>query len=131
MIRSLSRRLPLFTLAALILLVTAACGGGAAPVSDGPTAAVETTAEPTQEVVIKATNYEFDQKTYTVKKSDALNIKLESDGIHGIRINNTSVQMKPGEEKVYSFSLAGEYQIECSIPCGSGHERMKAVLKVV
>ncbi|MCM3746806.1 cytochrome C oxidase subunit II [Paenibacillus pasadenensis] len=129
--RNYFRRLPLIAFGSLALLLTAACGSAATPASEGPSAAVETTAAPTQEVVIKATNFKFDKKEYTVKKGDALRIKLESDGIHGIRVSNTSVQMKPGDEKVYSFSMAGEYQIECSIPCGNGHERMKAVLKVV
>ncbi|QJC51353.1 cytochrome C oxidase subunit II [Paenibacillus albicereus] len=129
--RSQIRRIPLIAAAAGFLLISAACGSSSAPASNGPSAAVETTSEPTQDLVIKATNYKFDQETYTIKKGEPLRIKLESDGIHGIRIANTSVKMNKDEEKVYSFSEAGEYQIECSIPCGPGHEKMISVLKVV
>ena len=59
-----------------------------------------------------------------------MRIKVQTDGIHGIEINNTDIRVSAGQSKEFTINDAGEYQIQCNIPCGPGHERMKAVLKV-
>ncbi|MGU3470830.1 cytochrome C oxidase subunit II [Paenibacillus sp. D51F] len=126
MLHKWGRKLPLAAAMAVLLVALAACGSGAS----NSASTMEDSTPASQEVVVKATNYKFDQQTYEVKKGEPVRIKVETDGIHGIKVANTDIALKAGQSKVYTINDAGEYEIVCSIPCGPGHEKMRAVLKV-
>lgn len=82
----------------------------------------------TQEIVIKAKNWEFDKKEYDVPKDTPVRITLELDGGHGIKIDG--VKLGPGNESEVFTLKEGTYEFECTIMCGRGHNDMKAKLVV-
>ncbi|AJY77437.1 hypothetical protein VN24_02150 [Paenibacillus beijingensis] len=109
-----------------------ACGSsGKQSGADNSSSGATDTATASQELVVHAKNWEFDKKEYTVKKGEPLKISLESQNVHGIEIANTDVKLEPGESTVITIDNAGDYEISCYIPCGTGHHEMKATLKVV
>lgn len=114
-----------------IALVVAACGannggnngGGAAPVNAGM--------EPTSEIVIKASNYEFDQQEYKVKAGEPTAITIKSIGsVHGIAILKTDYTIGNNKTVTVQFDKPGTYDIICNVACGSGHAKMRAKLVV-
>lgn len=115
-----------YLLALIAVLALAACAK-----KESDNAAPTSTAPATGELKIVATNYQFDQQQYTVKKGETLKVTLESkEGAHGIRIKDLGVSIGTNQSKDVTFDKAGTYDIECSIPCGSGHATMKAKLVV-
>jgi cytochrome c oxidase subunit 2 len=83
------------------------------------------------EVKIVATNFKFDQDVYKVKKGEPVTLKLESqEGFHGIQISGLDVNLQPNESVTITPEEAGEYEMICSIMCGTGHAKMKAKLVV-
>lgn len=116
----------LFILVALFLLVAiTACGAAG---NDG---ANESEPEEVigEQVVLKATNWDFDQESYTVPAGD-INISLENvEGHHGIEVDGTDVAIN-GEGSVNTNLEPGEYTIRCTIPCGAGHAEMVTTLIV-
>ena len=111
----------------LIIAVLGACGGGSS--SKG---AVDSNVTPTQEITIKATNFEFDQKEYRVKKGEPLKINFVNEqGNHGIEIKGLNVNLNGAKNnQVIIPEQAGEYDIICNIMCGSGHAAMVSKLIV-
>ncbi len=112
-----------FLLLSLVLLP--ACGG-----------ADEQSAEPTkpagneQVLDISATNFEFNEKEYTVKAGQPVKISFASkQGVHAIQIGGTDISLDDGDSETVTLQ-AGEYNIICSIPCGSGHAQMVSKLIV-
>jgi cytochrome c oxidase subunit 2 len=117
----------LLTLAALVLGL-AACGSGGDAVSSSSSAEPVT---PSQEVVIQATTWAFDQKEYIVPKDTPVKITLENtNGAHGIKVPRTDINLGPGRESTVVTLKAGTYDFRCSIMCGSGHSKMVAKLIV-
>lgn len=116
----------LFILVALFLLIAiTACGAA------GNDQAEENEPEEVigEQVVLKATNWAFDQESYTVPAGD-INIALENvEGHHGIEVDGTDVSIA-GEGSVNTSLEPGEYTIRCTIPCGAGHAEMLATLIV-
>jgi cytochrome c oxidase subunit 2 len=108
-----------------VLAVVAACG-------KKEEAPVNTASGPaTGDLKIVATNWDFDQKEYKVKKGDTLKVTLESkEGAHAIKINGLNIDVGTNKSKDVTFDKAGTYDIICSLPCGSGHSAMKAKLIV-
>lgn len=84
------------------------------------------------ELVITASNWEFDQKEYKIKAGETVNLTLKSiDGVHGIQILKTDYdKIEIGKTVPVSFAEAGTYEMICSVPCGQGHRQMKATLVV-
>lgn len=116
---------------AVLALALTACGESGKQSGNESGSGVADTAQASQELVVHAKNWEFDKKEYTVKKGEPVKITLESENVHGIEIASTDINLKPGESEVRTFDQAGEYEISCNIPCGTGHLEMKATLKVV
>ncbi|WP_138414575.1 cytochrome C oxidase subunit II [Aquibacillus sediminis] len=113
------------TVLSMLMLVLAACGGGEDNTSDestGGDAAANT-------VDIDATNWEFDQETYTTSAGDITFNLTNEEGYHGIQIDDTDVTVE-GDGSTTASLEAGEYTIRCSIPCGDGHSEMVSTLVV-
>jgi len=113
-------------LAALALTgMLAACGG------KNDNGASEDTAVASQDLVIKATNWQFDQETYTVPKDTAIRYVLENEqGAHGVEIEKAGVKLSNGKKSKVAKLAAGTYTIKCNVVCGQGHLSMKAKLIV-
>ncbi|HEY2494743.1 MAG TPA: cytochrome C oxidase subunit II [Paenibacillus sp.] len=109
-----------------LILTLAACGGNkdnADPTDNGLT---ETGVAPSEELVIKATNYSFDQKEYHLKKDVPVKIIFDNaEGNHGVLIPGLNLQLdQKKSSKVITPDKAGRYEISCSIFCGPGHTTM-------
>lgn len=115
------------TLAALVLGL-AACGAkeNSGASSNGSVSDPDTAY--TEEIVIKASNWEFDKEEYVVPKDTPVKITLELDGGHGINIDGT--KLGPGNESAVVTLKEGTYDFDCTIICGRGHKDMKAKLIV-
>lgn len=123
----------IFAVAMALLLTLAACGGGGSDKgsSGSNAAAVETSEANATELVIVASNFEFDKDEYVVKSGEPIDFKIENaSGYHGYEIKGLGINIEPGKEKQYTINQPGEYEIVCSIMCGPGHNDMVAKLIV-
>jgi plastocyanin len=122
------------SIAAMLMLAVGlmtACGG-AEEAEEGGTVESPAVAESgnTVDLSIDATNFKFDQETYSVKAGDTVNLSFKSsEGMHGIEIQGMDVELKDGESTTF-VAQPGEYDIVCSIMCGSGHADMVSKLVV-
>lgn len=90
-------------------------------------------AEPPKEneLRIVASNWKFDQETYTVEQGATLTVNLvNKQGIHGAAIPELGIDVKEGEPQEVTFDKPGTYNIECSVACGQGHAEMRSKLVV-
>ncbi|MFC4099539.1 cupredoxin domain-containing protein [Paenibacillus xanthanilyticus] len=118
----------MMTLAAIVL-VLAACGSNNN--AQETSSAVEEPATAASEIVIKASNWEFDQAEYKIKKGEATKISVETkSGIHGIEIQDLGVKIQAGDDKVVTINEPGTYTFFCNIQCGGGHSKMKSTIVV-
>ncbi|KAA8754915.1 MULTISPECIES: cytochrome C oxidase subunit II [Paenibacillus] len=113
--------------ACMLILVLTACGGtkqSAESGSNGSDADAGVTAS--EELVIKASNYEFDQPEYHLKKGVPVNIVYENEnGNHGILVPELNLQLDTrNSSKVITPDKVGEFEMSCSVFCGSGHSSM-------
>jgi cytochrome c oxidase subunit 2 len=115
----------------VLMSALAACGGTKQEPADTPAPAGDNAASG-REVKIVATNYSFDQEIYTVKRGENVTLVLENaGGVHGAEILGTGINLAGKKStQTVTFDKAGEYNIVCSIPCGSGHSQMRAKLVV-
>ncbi|MBH5317341.1 cupredoxin domain-containing protein [Paenibacillus sp. GSMTC-2017] len=119
-----------------LALVIAACGANGkesntAGNGAGNKEAVETGSESTSEVVITASDWEFDQQEYKIKAGENVDLTLKSVGsIHGVSILKSDYSIKNNKTISVKFDEPGTYDMICSIPCGAGHRLMKAKLIV-
>lgn len=114
-------------LAASMVVALAACGGGGSDDSSNGGESAESGESSTLD--ISATNFAFDQEEYTVPAGD-ITINFQSEeGVHGLGIDGTDIDIQKDGSETVNLE-AGEYEIYCSIPCGPGHDDMKAVLVV-
>jgi heme/copper-type cytochrome/quinol oxidase subunit 2 len=117
-----------FLLSVLLLsLISLTACGGAEKETAKP-------AEPTdgteQAVNISATNFAFNEEEFSVKAGQPVKISFKSEqGVHGIAISGTDVNLNDGDSETVTLE-AGEYNIICTIPCGSGHTQMVSKLVV-
>ncbi|WP_397376307.1 cytochrome C oxidase subunit II [Paenibacillus sp. DR312] len=113
--------------ACMLILVLTACGGAkqsAESGSNGTDADAGVTAS--EELVIKASNYEFDQPEYHLKKGVPVNIVYKNEnGNHGILVPELNLQLDTrNSSKVITPDKVGEFEMSCSVFCGSGHSSM-------
>lgn len=110
-----------------MLISLTACGG-----ESGSNTFAETQETAKQEVKIVATNFQFDQPEYHVKKGEAFTLTLDSkEGIHGIRLEGLDASLsKMNNTKTIVANKAGTYSIICNVSCGTGHSKMNAKLIV-
>lgn len=121
-----------FILSCMLLLVLSACGGTKSDDSAASGGVSDTGVAPSEELVIKATNYKFDQKEYHLKKGVPVKITLENDeGNHGILVPALELQLdNKNKSKVVTPEKAGTFDLACSVFCGSGHTGMLAKIIV-
>lgn len=107
----------------LLLLVTA-CSGGKAVETGG--SAAENKIKPEAELVIEASNYQFDQAEYRLKKDVPVKIIFKNaSGNHGILVPGLKLQLdRKNDSAVIVPTEAGEFEMSCSVMCGSGHSSM-------
>jgi len=113
----------------LFVFVLAACGSSGQKDSGGGAASPD--ASPEMEVVIKASNWKFDQEVYQIPKDTPVQLTLVNEqGVHGVEIQGLNLELRPGKESAVVQLKEGEYTIRCSIQCGTGHAQMVAKLVV-
>lgn len=85
-----------------------------------------------QKVTIVASNWKFDKAEYRVKKGQPVSLTLKNEqGVHGLEVEKLNVKLdNKTKTKVFTPDKAGRYNIVCTIPCGTDHLKMKAVLVV-
>ncbi|WP_160032846.1 cytochrome C oxidase subunit II [Paenibacillus sp. An7] len=111
-------------LSAMLLFVLAACGQDSKSGSDS--GITESDVAASEEITIKATNYEFDQPEYRIKKGVPVRIVFENvEGNHGIIVPGLGVQLDTKQSAtVITPKETGEFEVACSIFCGKGHSTM-------
>ncbi|MDF2835184.1 MAG: cytochrome c oxidase subunit [Paenibacillus sp.] len=115
----------------VLTLIIAACGANNGGNNDSGAAVVMAGVEPTTEIVMKATSFEFDQQEYQIKAGEPTAIALKSvGGVHGAQILKTKVTIGNNESVTVQFDKPGTYDIICNVPCGGGHAKMRAKLIV-
>ncbi len=116
----------LFMAASLFGLVVLAQGLANAP---GEEAAEEDGANTLK---IVASNFQFDQAEYKVKKGEKLKVVLKNEqGVHGVEIPELGIKLEGSElSKEVTFDKPGTYELHCSVLCGEGHANMKSKLIV-
>ncbi|RTE08708.1 cupredoxin domain-containing protein [Paenibacillus whitsoniae] len=112
-----------------LAIALAACGNKEDKSAATPTAGAQASG---QQVVLKATNFKFDQTEYRVKKGEPVTITLEnSQGVHGAALKEFNVNLNNGNKTAtFTPDKTGSFPITCSIMCGTGHADMKTVLVV-
>ncbi|UJF31199.1 cupredoxin domain-containing protein [Paenibacillus hexagrammi] len=94
----------------------------------------EAAASKGQQLKIIASNWQFDQKDYTIKSGEPTKVSLMlKEGVHAVHIKAGGVEIKLDKEnpsQQVTFDAPGTYDIECVLPCGEGHANMKSKLVV-
>ncbi|GIP22484.1 cytochrome C oxidase subunit II [Paenibacillus sp. J22TS3] len=109
-------------LSSVLLVILSACGAA----KDSSSSQGETNVTPKAELVIKATNYKFDQQVYHLKKDVPVKIVFENEsGNHGVLIPKLNLQLDSEHKSaVVTPKETGEFEIACSVMCGTGHSQM-------
>jgi plastocyanin len=94
------------------------------------------TVETNQTINLVAKNFSFEgengETTFYVKAGEEVTLNLTNDeGMHGIIINGLDVQLDGEGTVTFTPTEAGEYDLFCSIFCGTGHGDMTASVVVV
>ncbi|WP_046215476.1 cupredoxin domain-containing protein [Paenibacillus wulumuqiensis] len=127
-----------------MMLLTSACGSQSetsehanhqqSGVTDTGVATSDNTSGTAQgaQLVVKATNYQFDQPEYHVKKGEPVTIVFDNvQGNHGLMIPALNVNLNARDSSItVTPQEAGTFDMACSIMCGSGHSSMVAKLIV-
>ncbi|RCX17440.1 cytochrome c oxidase subunit 2 [Fontibacillus phaseoli] len=116
------KKIVAFLMSSVLLLVLAACGSGSASNSSAEVSHVK----PEAELVIEATNYTFDQNEYHLKKDVPVKITFKSsEGNHGMLVPGLKLQLKGKEDSAVIIPKeTGEFELSCSVMCGTGHSAM-------
>ncbi|OAB46047.1 cupredoxin domain-containing protein [Paenibacillus glacialis] len=116
----------------MLLMTLSACGGDNSSSNSSNSGVSDTGVAPSEEIVIKASNYTFDQQEYRIKQGTTVKIVFKNEeGNHGVMIPGLEVQLsKKNPSQVITADKPGEYEIICSVFCGSGHTAMISKLIV-
>lgn len=124
--RKAQSALTVLIIALAMALALSACGGGG-----GNSAAPEESLTASQQLVVKASNWKFDQAEYTIPKDTPVEIQLVNEqGAHGLKIEGTNVKLSGKKMSKVVKLAAGTYVMKCATVCGSGHLNMTAKLIV-
>lgn len=119
----------LLLISAALAAALSGCGSG-----NGGDKAASSSAEPqtaSEQLVVKASNWKFDQEEYTIPKDTPVEIKLvNEEGAHGLQIKGADVKLSNGKTSKIVTLKEGTYEMKCSIVCGTGHLAMTAKLVV-
>ncbi|WP_440118053.1 cytochrome C oxidase subunit II [Paenibacillus sp. QZ-Y1] len=112
--------------ACMLILVLAACGGTGPAADSNGNGESDSGVTASEELVIKASNYEFDKPEYHLKKGVPVKIVYENtNGNHGVLVPELKLQLDTqNNSKVITPDQVGEFEMSCSIFCGSGHSSM-------
>lgn len=118
-----------------VLMLTLAVGLAACGSSDGGDStsakAVKSDDPNATELKIVASNWDFDQTEYVVKKGEPVKFVLHNEaGMHTIDIPKLGIKLKPDQAQTYVINEAGTYDFHCDTVCGAGHADMKAKIIV-
>ncbi|WP_442601170.1 cupredoxin domain-containing protein [Paenibacillus sp. KN14-4R] len=118
-----------------ILLVVAIVLGGSVlyqNISDRQAAAEQEKKDAGSTLKIVASNFQFDQAEYKVKKGEKLKVVFSNkEGLHAIEIKNLNVKLdKENPSQEVTFDKPGEYELHCALMCGVGHDKMISKLVV-
>jgi cytochrome c oxidase subunit 2 len=85
-----------------------------------------------QQLKVTASNWQFDAPDYTIKKGEPTKVSLSlKEGVHAIEIVGLDIKLdKENPSKEITFDKPGTYEIDCVLPCGEGHAKMKSKLIV-
>jgi len=126
-----TRQLALLAAAVALAGLLAACGSGKGKGAPGIVIDESNRTQASEELSVKARNFEFDRTEYRVKTGEAVKLHFVSEeGVHGIRIQKTGIELRDGQSVTVTFENPGEDEIICNIPCGTGHAKMFAKLIV-
>ncbi|MFJ7367990.1 hypothetical protein ACIQVU_00870 [Lysinibacillus sp. NPDC098008] len=94
------------------------------------------TVETNQNVEIIGKNFEFHgpngEQTFYVKAGEEVTLSLKSEeGVHGVSVDGLDVKLDKDGSTKFTPEKAGEYNMSCSVFCGTGHGDMTAKLVVV
>jgi cytochrome c oxidase subunit 2 len=135
----------LLALACVLTMALTACGGKNNAASPSPSASAPSASAPASstapaasggaaasEIILTASNWQFDKPEYRVKKGQAVKLTLDNkQGNHGAKIKELNVDLNgTNKSQTVTPDTAGTYEIRCSIPCGSGHTTMVSKLVV-
>ena len=113
----------------IVVLSVSGCTNSTESMKNVPTQ--NSTAVAKEDVTVVASDFQFDQAEYKVKKGEQVNFTLKVDsGNHGFLIPELDISMTEPGSKAYKLDKPGTYEIVCNIPCGSGHMSMKSKLIV-
>ncbi|WNR42513.1 cupredoxin domain-containing protein [Paenibacillus roseipurpureus] len=92
----------------------------------------EAAASKLPQLKVAASNWQFDATDYKVKSGQPTKVSLSlKEGVHAIEIVGLGVKLdKDNPTKEVTFDKPGTYEIDCVLPCGEGHAKMKAKLVV-
>lgn len=109
-------------IACMLIMVLTACGSGSSSGSSDADPGITAS----EELIIKASNYEFDKPEYHLKKGVPVNIIYENtNGNHGLLVPELKLQLDiQNTSKVIIPDQVGEFEMSCSVFCGSGHSSM-------
>lgn len=87
------------------------------------------------EIKVRAFQFGFDPDPIRVKKGQKVTLKITtSDVTHGFGLPdyNINQRIEPGKTTSVTFTAdkSSEFTFFCTVPCGSGHGRMKGKLIV-
>jgi len=126
----MQKKIAYFLTLAALAMALAACGGNGNEGGSSGNGAPASEAAASEEVVIKASNWKFDQAEYALPKDTPVKLTLENvSGAHGIEIVGQDINIRGNKSEVVTLP-AGTYEIKCSIMCGTGHGDMVAKLVV-
>ncbi|MCT2536342.1 cytochrome C oxidase subunit II [Aquibacillus koreensis] len=115
------KKIILMLVLAASVFVLAACGGDES--------GSESNLTPDHSIDLVASNWEFEQDTYTVPSGNVEVNLINNEGFHGIKVEGTGISIE-GEGSDVAAMEPGEYTIRCTVPCGAGHTEMVATLIV-
>jgi cytochrome c oxidase subunit 2 len=126
------KKLVMLLAAVCFVLAVAACGAKQDDASANNAAAAAAADPNAQKITITATNWQFDQKEYKVKKGQPVVITFESkQGLHSAELSAFNVKLDSNKKTAaFTPDKTGSFDIRCMIPCGQGHLDMVSKLVV-
>jgi cytochrome c oxidase subunit 2 len=109
-----------------LIVVLSACGSkapAASPAASTPTASVPAT--DSEEITVTAKSFDFDKKEIHVKKGDKIKLTLvNGSGAHGLEIPDLGVKLATAGTTEFIADKVGEFEYNCALMCGTGHDVM-------
>lgn len=112
------------------VLILAACGNSSKEstgTADSTTTQDNAAAQEGQvkEITVKATNFKFEPSEIRVKKGEKIKLTLvNEEGVHGLMIHELNINIEGNGSAEFVADKVGEYNLMCSVMCGTGHGDM-------